>query len=394
MIRRYRDERIYSRVFNHVPWRFLRPMVAKCLLLSEHAALALALCKSQHKVPLNSLATARANLEKIEPKRAMPFTTDKPFQASACDLSVIVPAYNAEAFIERCLDSLLAQDLNVSHEIIVINDGSTDDTTRILQKYAVMPSVTILSQPNQGPSAARNAGLDVAVGKYVFFLDADDFAEPGVLAVLLDKAIATGADIVDGSWCYIIGQRLTPQIYPNRVLQLSGIYPLWHNGYPCGKLMKRALWKRARFPVGAIFEDSIFPYLIHVQCKKYASISDITFNYCRNPHSITRTIRGNPKTLTVLWMFENLFDFLAEDEEFSFNEQLTDWAIVHCSAMLLITIGHLGDDILRDVFVVARDILDRHGLLYEKPGRRYLNGIVRAFRDHDFATWKTFARYY
>jgi len=394
MVRRYLDERLYSRLSHFVPWHFLRPLASKCLVAAESVALVLTLWKNRGKVPLNPLATARANLERIRPKRAISFVTAKPFQASVRELSVIVPAYNVEAFIERCLDSLLAQQLTVSYEIIVVNDGSTDGTAQILEKYAGMPFVTVISQPNRGPSAARNTGLDVAVGQYVFFLDADDFAEPGGLAVLLDKAVATGSDIVDGSWCYVIGQRLAPQIYPNRVLQLSGIYPLWHNGYPCGKLMKRALWKRARFPEGTIFEDSIFPYLIHVQCKKYASISDITFNYCRNPRSITRTMRGNPETMTVLWMFENLFDFLAEDEEFSFNEQLADWAIVHCSAMLLITMGHFGDDILRDIFVVAENILDRHGLLCEKPGRTYLNRIVCAFREHDFTAWKILARYF
>jgi glycosyltransferase involved in cell wall biosynthesis len=395
MIRRYLDERIYSRVSNYVPWPFLRPVAAKCLFVSEYAALALALCKSQHKVPLNSLATARANLEKIEPKRAMPFTTDKPFQASTCDLSVIVPAYNAEAFIERCLDSLLAQELDTSHEIIVVDDGSTDGTARILQKYAVMPSIKIISQQNRGLSGARNAGLGAARGQYIFFLDADDFVEPGSLAILLNKAFAADADIVDGSWRYIAGKRISPQIYPDRVLKLSDIYPLWHNGYAWGKLMKRALWKKARFPEGAIFEDSILPYLIHAQCETYASVSTIVLNYCGdNPHSITRTMRGNPKTLTVMWMFDNLFDFLARDEEFPFNEQLTDWAIVHYSAMMLITMGHFGDEVLRDVFVVAREILERHGLLRQKLGRKYLNSIVHAFCENDFAAWKTLARYY
>jgi len=275
-----------------------------------------------------------------------------------------------------------------------VDDGSTDDTARILQKYATLSSIKIISQHNRGVSGARNTGLDAAVGQYIFFLDADDFVEPGSFAILLDKAFVTDADIVDGSWRYIANKRITPQIYPDRSLKLSGIYPLWHNDYAWGKLMKRTLWKRVRFPdpEGAIFEESILPYLIHAQCASYASVANIVVNYCGdNPHSITRTMRGNLKTL---WMFNDLFDFLAHDEKLSFTDQLSDWAIVHCSAMLLIAMGHFGDDILHDVFVVAKDILSRHNLLREKPGRKYLNGIVRAFCESDFAAWKTLARYY
>lgn len=405
MIRRYLDERIHHLTCRLVPWQPLeplRPLVGKCLWAAFHLALIVALWEKSGKTPLNSLESARSNLEKIRPKPAMLFTTLKPFQESARDLSVIVPAYNAEAFIKLCLDSLLAQRLAASHEIIVINDGSTDGTARILEKYAAMPAVTIINQRNRGPWVARNAGLDVAVGKYVFFLDADDFVEPGALAALLDKALATDADIIDGSWrTFTAGKAVTPEIYPDRTLQLSGSYPVRHNGFPCGKLMKRTLWKRVRFPQGAVSEDtfspcqdSILPYLIHVQCKRYASISHIVFNYCRTPSSITRTMHGNPRTLTLVWMFENLFDFLSGDTEFSFNEELTDWAIVHCSGLLLDTMGRFGDEILRDVFVVAREMLNRHDLLGEKPGRKYLNAIARAFREQDFGAWKALAKYY
>ena len=402
MIRRYLDERIHHLTCRFVPWRPLRPLVGKCLWAAFDLALAVALWKNRGKVPLNSPETARNNLEKIRPKRAMSFTTAKPFQASTCDLSMIVPAYNAEAAIGQCLDSLLAQRLAVSSEIIVVNDGSTDGTARILEKYATRPEIKMISQRNRGPSAARNAGLDAAVGKYVFFLDADDFVEPGALAALLDRALTTDADIVDGSWRYVVAGKVgTSEVYPDRVLQLSGSYPLLHNGYVWAKLMKRALWKRARFPEGVVAEetispcqDSIFQYLIHAQCKKYASISTIIFNYCRTPGSITLTMHGNSRTLTLLWMFEDMFDFLSHDAEFSFNEQLADWALVHCSALLLHTMGHFGDEVLRDVFVVAREILSRHDLLGEKPGRKYLNAIARAFRGQDFAAWKTLARYY
>ena len=96
--------------------------------------------------------------------------------------SVIIPTYNAATFLEECLESVLCQTLK-SHEIIVIDDGSTDNTPDILKKYS--DAVTWVRQDNQGPSVARNSGLDVARGKYLCFLDADDLYNPNRLEALV-----------------------------------------------------------------------------------------------------------------------------------------------------------------------------------------------------------------
>lgn len=96
-----------------------------------------------------------------------------------CDVSVIIPTYNSGVCISRCLDSVLAQTVNPK-EIIVVDDGSTDDTRLVLSKY--QGSVTLLAQENNGPSAARNAGLLIATCGCVAFLDADDYWQPEFLA--------------------------------------------------------------------------------------------------------------------------------------------------------------------------------------------------------------------
>ena len=91
-------------------------------------------------------------------------------------LSIIVPVYNVEAYVGECLDSLLDQDIpEEEYEIICVNDGSTDGSLAVLTKYAETHSnIRIIDQPNGGVSIARNAGLDVALGKYIWFVDADD----------------------------------------------------------------------------------------------------------------------------------------------------------------------------------------------------------------------------
>ena len=90
-------------------------------------------------------------------------------------VSVVIPVYNVEKYLGECLDSVLRQTLN-EIEIICVDDGSTDGSAAILQKYAAAdPRIRLISQANAGLSAARNAGMDAATGKYIYFLDSDDY---------------------------------------------------------------------------------------------------------------------------------------------------------------------------------------------------------------------------
>ena len=113
-------------------------------------------------------------------------------------VSVIIPAYNAEKYIEETLDSLIAQSLkNVNFEAICINDGSTDSTPNILERYANKDErFIVLSQENVGRSIARNAGIEKAKGKYVLFLDSDDLLAPNTLEVLVQACEKDNLDIV------------------------------------------------------------------------------------------------------------------------------------------------------------------------------------------------------
>src|SRR5664280_106059 len=102
-------------------------------------------------------------------------------------LSIIVPAHNIEGYLERCLRSLLEQDLDPNdYEIIVVDDGSSDRTQIIAEELSLRyPQITVHSQENQGPSAARNAGIHIARGKYIYFVDGDDYIASQVLGKLV-----------------------------------------------------------------------------------------------------------------------------------------------------------------------------------------------------------------
>ena len=110
-------------------------------------------------------------------------------------ISVIVPVYNVQNYLRQCLDSIIGQSFS-NFEMICINDGSTDDSPQILEQYAALDSrIRIISQPNRGLSAARNAGLAQATAEYIFFIDSDDYIEPDTLEKLFDTARRTGADL-------------------------------------------------------------------------------------------------------------------------------------------------------------------------------------------------------
>ena len=102
-------------------------------------------------------------------------------------ISIIVPVYNAEDYLERCLHSILDQEFS-SYEVILVDDGSTDASWLICDRYSSTdPRFITLHQPNKGVSAARNAGINMAQGEYVMFLDADDALLPDALEVMVES---------------------------------------------------------------------------------------------------------------------------------------------------------------------------------------------------------------
>ncbi|MDR2956728.1 MAG: glycosyltransferase, partial [Coriobacteriales bacterium] len=114
---------------------------------------------------------------------------------NSCQISIIIPAFNAEEYIEQCLDSIINQTFK-DIEIIVVDDGSTDSTEKIVRRYmATDTRIRIVKQPNMHAGIARNAGKRIAIGKYLLFLDADDFYELDMLEKMYLSAEEHQTDI-------------------------------------------------------------------------------------------------------------------------------------------------------------------------------------------------------
>lgn len=120
----------------------------------------------------------------------------------AVAVSVVVPVYNVEKYIERCLDSLVRQKFGYEYEIIIVNDGTKDNSMTIADRFASeYDFIRIITQQNAGLSAARNTGLANARGEYIAFVDSDDFVSPFYISEMYTLAVKNNADIVQCRYC-------------------------------------------------------------------------------------------------------------------------------------------------------------------------------------------------
>lgn len=213
-------------------------------------------------------------------------------------VSVVVPVFNVEAFLPRCVESLRSQTWR-ELEILLVDDGSTDGSGRLCDEYAVLDSrVHVIRQENAGLSAARNAGLRVARGDYVAFLDSDDWAEPMMLEEMLEAAQADGSDIVvAGCWVdveddageVVLSERRTVGAHvlgPGSGCTELGGRLLNLLGYAWNKLYRRDVLERhqLRFEEGlSLVEDAVFNAAVVEHSRRIQVLPRAYVHYVQRP---------------------------------------------------------------------------------------------------------------
>ena len=213
-------------------------------------------------------------------------------------ISIIIPAYNAAKTIERCLDSILKQSYK-NIEIIVVNDGSKDQTDEIVQKrYTDLPQFKYIIQSNSGVSAARNKGLREAIGEYVMFVDSDDSIEPEMCEQML-KSYDDDVDLVIcGLNIYKSGRLLrTPNIGGKEYVLYNNINYYWElrkiNLGPCNKLYKRGLIQKEFDEALKFGEDTKFVIDYLRNCRVVKAIPNCLYNvFTDNASSLNRSDKG------------------------------------------------------------------------------------------------------
>ena len=202
--------------------------------------------------------------------------------------SIIIPVYNVEKYIKKCLDSVFSQ-TDKDFEVIVVNDGTKDNSMDIVKKY----DVKIINQKNQGLSAARNRGVKEAVGDYLIFLDSDDYWEKNILKEL-SKSLKNNPDLVrfqikqvdenDNSMCYneegfkgLAGEEAFSKIVKYHFVENAWAY-----------CIKRKYWleNKFQFAKGRIHEDFGIIPLVIIKATKVNSIEYVGYNYFQRSNSI------------------------------------------------------------------------------------------------------------
>jgi glycosyltransferase involved in cell wall biosynthesis len=214
-------------------------------------------------------------------------------------LSVIVPVYNVEKYLKRCLESILVQSWN-DYEIILVDDGSTDSSAQICDLYAEKyEMIRVIHKENKGLSDTRNRGIEEASGEYVYFPDSDDWLEPNTFSELSDVIEELTYDIISFNREFVTSEEDKLISAKSRIQKLSGKQALLEmlkqsdvTGFANDKIYRKKLFldNDIEFPVGKYYEDLGTNYKLFLKATKVYVTNQKYYHYLiTNPDSITQS---------------------------------------------------------------------------------------------------------
>lgn len=231
-------------------------------------------------------------------------------------VSVIIPVYNGERFLRRCVDSVAGQ-TGEELEILLVDDGSTDGTAALCRTLAAEePRIRVTTQENRGVSAARNAGLELAAGEYVTFVDADDTLLPGGLKALRTALEDASAQMALGR---LVRSREEPFLCGEGLLEGEAFLRAVLEDRPVGYYACRTLYRRdflgtLRFSEGWVTgEDSFFVFQCALKQPRVVLVDQAVYRYHRNPEGATRSGFTEKKCGDVLYFLEEKGKLLTEE---------------------------------------------------------------------------------
>lgn len=252
-------------------------------------------------------------------------------------VSIIIPMYNVDKYIEACLESVLRQDFD-DYEVILINDGSTDRTGELAQKFANEKSnFHYYEQENGGASVGRNTGLKYASGDYVYFLDSDDVMVEGGLKKIVSKAKENDADVVKFA-CYTFSDEDTTLRWEDNGYQLKSEYPLLMSGREflqksipsgdaylvnCGHvLVKRKLIEEnsIRFFEGIIHEDVLFHWELMSVAKRVTVFNEPISCRRYRSGSVMENGKWDKRIVAMTRIIDETYEFLKKHPEITEEE--------------------------------------------------------------------------
>lgn len=295
------------------------------------------------------------------------------------DISIIVPVYNLQTYVKECLDSLMDQDFN-NYEVIVVDDGSIDGSGKVCDDYADRyEKLLVIHQPNRGLSAARNAGLAIAKGRYILFVDGDDCLEKNSLTNIYDICERAGTNIIRFNWYTfsdsddtMVALASCPCQLKNKTYTQNEEYireTMKNNWYivcaPFAVYSREFLVNnKILFPVGRLYEDNVFS--LEILCIDSVSVyqSDYAFYYTRERNgSITRSgfgLKNLKETNLIIKLMANVLK-LRQKQSAIFKSVISSYLVGVISSLTNSDITYQYDTELKDELKVLRNYCHIYG---------------------------------
>lgn len=232
-------------------------------------------------------------------------------------LSVIIPVYNVAGTLDRCLESVTRQDYK-NMEIILVDDGSTDASGSICEEWAAdYTNITVVHKKNGGLSDARNAGIEIANGDLITFVDSDDFIASGTFISVI-KEMCDNTDVIEYGVMLFYGSDKERKLsFDNCVYTDMTEYWLECQGYAhtyaCNKIYRKYVFNETRFPIGKVFEDAHTMSLILHNIQVIQTTNKGMYFYCFNNKGITATA-GADEICSLLVAHIDNWDVTADDK--------------------------------------------------------------------------------
>ena len=317
-------------------------------------------------------------------------------------LSVVVPVYNYVDVLSDCLDSIINQKTDYSYEVIIVDDGSTDGSASVIEKYKQYEYVRIIRQENQGIGAARNTGLDSATGQYVMFVDCDDCIHEDFIDKMLSRAIETDADIVECAYNLVKKKnrqiyQIIPCVYPSS--DLTGYSKecrlLNFEGLPWGKVYKRDLFNGVRYFPGYWNEDTIIQWLVFPQCRRFVYYPKVKYDYSwyENNFSHIQGKQSDIRALEYLWLLKAIVERY-DELKLPRNGLFYCLLLTHLSWYLYPKVKGLNKDFTEAVFVFAKVFFEKNRPNIACHLPLILRQVETALLRGDYELWKLASSYH
>lgn len=260
-------------------------------------------------------------------------------------ISIIVPVYNVEEYLQRCIDSILNQSFK-NFELILVNDGSTDNSLKICKEYLLNdPRVKIINKENGGLSSARNAGINIAKGRYIGFVDSDDWINKEMYKILYELCEKNNSDIAECRYTVTTGNEMNLDNSSNLITILNNeeaIKSLYTNTsygsvVSWNKLYRCELFKDIKFPEGKLNEDQFTTYKLYYKSNKIVSIDKVLYYYFQSTKSIMRS-EFTLKKLDAIEAIESSHKFFEENNLYDlvlWNDTLYSFVLIKYFIILL-----------------------------------------------------------